>query len=177
MLDFEELLTLLLVQAFNAKGLSLSKIKRAATRARDVYNLANPFASTQFRSDGNRTFIDLAPRTKGRERQLIDLLSDQTQFRELVEPSLFKDVVFIEDRAGEWWPLGKDHSVVLDPRRQFGAPHMKGTGVRTDVIAEMVAAERGGQAAIASTTDWFGLGRDQVTDAVAFEVRLLELPD
>ena len=177
LLDFEELLTLLLVQAFHAKGLSLPKIKKAALRARDVYNLANPFASAQFRSDGSKTFIDLAPRTKGKERQLIDLLSDQVQFREIVEPSLYKDVVFVGDRAGEWWPLGKDHSVVLDPGRQFGAPHIKGTGVRTDVVAEMVAAESGGLAAVASTADWFGLGRDQVTDAVDFETRFLESLD
>jgi uncharacterized protein (DUF433 family) len=175
-LDFEELLTLLLVEAFHRKGLSLPKIKKAAARARDVYQLENPFASAQFRSDGNKTFIDLAPRGRGKERELVDLLSDQRQFHEIVEPSLFKDVVFMGERAGEWWPLGKDHSVVLDPRRQFGAPHIKGTGVRTDVIAQMVTAEGGGAEAVAATADWFGLGRDQVVDAVEFEGRWLAEP-
>nr|WP_294563172.1 DUF433 domain-containing protein [uncultured Rhodopila sp.] len=178
LLDFEELLTLLLVEAFHRRGLSLSKIKRAAARAKDVYKIENPFASAKFRSDGNKAFIDLAPKTKGRERELIDVLSDQHQFREVVEPSLYKDVVFLGDRAGEWWPLGKDHSVVLDPRRQFGSPHIKGTGIRTDVIAQMVGAEGGGPAAIAAAADWFGLGREQVADAVDFEGRwLLERPD
>ena len=176
LLDFEDLLTLLLVEAFHRKALSLSKIKKAAARARDVYGLENPFASAQFRSDGNKAFIDLTPRGRGKEREFIDILSDQRQFHEIVEPSLFRDVVFIGERAGEWWPLGKDHSVVLDPRRQFGAPHIKGTGVRTDVIAQMVAAEGGGPAAIAATADWFGLGRDQVADAVDFEGRWLAEP-
>ncbi len=164
-LDFEELLTLLLVEAFHRKGLSLPKIKKAAARARDVYQLENPFASAQFRSDGNKTFIDLAPRGRGKERELVDLLSDQRQFHEIVEPSLFKDVVFMGERAGEWWPLGKDHSVVLDPRRQFGAPHIKGTGVRTDVIADAVAAEGGGDVAIRSVASWFGLKEEQVRAA------------
>ena len=105
------------------------------------------------------------------------MLSDQRQFQEVVEPSLYRDVVFTGERAGEWWPMGKDHSVVLDPRRQFGAPHIKGTGVRTNVIAQMVAAE-GGETpeAIAAAADWFGLGRDQVADAVQFERRWLTEP-
>ncbi len=174
LLDFEELLTLLLVRAFHAKGLSLVKIKKAALRARDIYKLANPFASAMFRSDGNKTFIDLALGTRGRDRQLIDLLSDQGQFREVVEPSLYKDVVFVDGMAGEWWPIGQGHSVVLDPRRQFGAPHIKGTGVRTDVVADMVAAEGGDSNAVAAAADWFGIGCDQVADAVDFETRFLE---
>lgn len=73
---------------------------------------------------------------------------------------------------------GKDHSVLLDPQRQFGSPHIKGTGNRTDVIAQMEGAEGGGPAAIAAAADWFGLGREQVADAVNFEGRwLLERPD
>ena len=48
--------------------------------------------------------------------------------------------------------------------------------MRTDVLAEMVAAEGGDRAALAATADWFGIGRDQVADAVEFEARWLESP-
>jgi uncharacterized protein (DUF433 family) len=174
--SFEQLLTLMLVRAFKDRGLSLPKIKAASARARDEYGLENPFVSRRFRTDGNRVFIDLDPAVSGRERELIDVLSDQRQFRDIVEPSLFKDVVFIGDHAGQWWPLGPERSVVLTPTRQFGAPHIAGTGVRTDVVAQMVEAEGGGEPGIAAAVDWFGLSRHQVADAVEFEGRWLSEP-
>ncbi len=175
-LDFEQLLTLMLVRAFKKRGLGLPKIKKAAARARERYNLENPFVTKQFRSDGNRIFVDLAPSSKGRERELVDVLSDQRQFRDIVEPSLFKDVVFAGDRAGQWWPLGQERKVLVSPRIQFGAPHIAGTGVRTDVIAQMVAAEGGGGDAVDGTAGWFGLTPEQVTDAVEFEGPWLSEP-
>ena len=132
--------------------------------------------SKAFRSDGNRVFIELAAASRGRERQLIDVLSDQRQFREIVEPSLFKDVVFVENRAGEWRPLGLDRQVAVNPRVQFGAPHLRGTGMRTDVVAEMHAAEGGRDAAAEAVQDWFDLTPNQVADAVEFEGKWLSTP-
>ncbi|MCB8879067.1 hypothetical protein ACELLULO517_02390 [Acidisoma cellulosilytica] len=166
-LDFEQLLTLLLVQAFRQRGLGLPTIKRAAARAQQVYGSPNPFVTKQFRSDGNRVFIDLA--VPGQERDLIDVLSDQRQFHAIVEPSLFKDVVFAGNSAGEWWPLGKDHAVVLAPARQFGAPLIASKGIRTEVVASMVAAEGGGAEAITTTADWYCLSLGEVLDAINFE--------
>ena len=141
--DFEQLLTLLLVRTFHRKGLSLQTIKKAAIRAREKYGKPNPFITKVFRTDGNKVLIDLdeQERVPGKERHLVDVLSDQHEFRRIVEPSLFKDVVFIDERAGQWWPLDPQHSVVLDPGKQFGAPHAAGTGIRTDVVAQVVAAE------------------------------------
>lgn len=166
-LDFEQLLTLLLVKTFKDKGLGLPTIKRAAARAREVYGTPNPFITKQFRSDGNRVFVDF--QVRGRERELIDVLSDQREFREIVEPSLFKDVVFVGDDAGEWWPMGRDRSVVLDPRRQFGAPHIAGKGVRTDVVAQAYVAEGCDDRAVHAVADWYELTPREVFDAVEFE--------
>jgi uncharacterized protein (DUF433 family) len=166
-LDFEQLLTLQLVKAFKDRGLGLPTIKRAAARAQQVFGGTNPFVTRRFRSDGNHVFIDLdAP---GRERELINVLSDQREFREIVEPSLFRDVVFVGDDASEWWPLGRDHAVMLAPDRQFGAPHIAGKGIRTDVLAQAVAAEGGGEEAVKAVADWYDLTPMQVCDAVEFE--------
>lgn len=166
-LDFEQLLTLLLVKAFKDRGLGLPTIKRAAARAQQVFGGSNPFVTKRFRSDGNHVFIDLeAP---GKERELINVLSDQREFREIVEPSLFRDVVFVGDDASEWWPLGQDHAVVLAPDRQFGAPHIAGKGVRTDVLAQAVTAEGGGEGDVRAVADWYGLSPAEVRDAVEFE--------
>ena len=168
-LDFEELLTLLLVRALQACGLGIQRIKKAAERAQERYNVYNPFITKQFKSDGSKVFIDLDPSALGRERELIDLLSDQRQFRDIVEPSLFKDVVFVGERAGQRWPRGRDKDVVVEPDRQGGAPHISGTGVRTEVVSGMVTAEGGGKEGRAAPSDWFGLTKEQVDHAVEFE--------
>jgi uncharacterized protein (DUF433 family) len=167
-LNFEQLLTLLLVKAFKDRGLGLPTIKRAAARAQQVYGTPNPFVTKRFRSDGSQVFIDLEAKDS-QERRLINILSDQHEFREIVEPSLFKDVVFVDDAAEEWWPLGKGRAVVLAPGRQFGAPHIAGKGVRTDIVAQAAVAEGGGEAGIQAAADWYGLQPNQVWDAVEFE--------
>lgn len=171
-LDFEQLLTLRLVRAFREHGLSLQTIRRAAQIAVSLYGIANPFVSKAFRSDGRSVFIDLENRgdVPGAERVMVNALTGQQQFREVVEPSLFRDVVFSDDGAPhEWFPLGKTHEVVIRPDRVFGAPHVKDSGVRTDVIADAVAAEGGGDEAVAAVANWFKLSRRAVRDAVAAE--------
>jgi uncharacterized protein (DUF433 family) len=166
-LDFEQLLTLQLVNAFRSKGLGLPTIKKAAAKAASHYGVDNAFATKRFRTDGNQVFIDL--QTPKRERQLINVLSDQHQFHEIVEPSLFKDVVFVGNDPREWWPLTQTRSVLVSPNLQFGAPHIANTGIRTDVIAEAVKAEGNDAEALSAVAQWFGLNVDQVRDAVEFE--------
>ena len=167
-LDFEQLLTLLLVKAFEDRGLGLPTIKSAAARAQEVYKTPNPFVTKGFRSDGHHIFLDLNT-AFGRGRELVNVLSDQREFHEIVEPSLFKDVVFIGDNAAERWLLGKDRHVVLMPGRQFGAPHVAGRGVRTDVVPQAVAAEDGGKQAVEAVAELYRLRFKEVADAVDFE--------
>lgn len=172
-LSFQELLTLRLVRAFQKHGLGLPTIKRAAKAAQERFGVGQPFVTKAFRTDGREVFLALekAPEVKGEERMLVHALTGQQQFVDVVEPSLFKDVVFVGDVPGEWFPLGKEHAVVLRPDRAFGAPHIDGTGVRTDVVADAMAAEGGDEAAQQAVAEWFGLTAAQVADAVAAEAQ------
>lgn len=173
LLSFEELLTLRLVRGFRRHGLGLPTIKRAAQAAVSRYGISNPFVTKAFRTDGRQVFLELEQQgdVPQEERVLVHALTGQQQFVEVVEPSLFQDVVFAGDVPGEWYPIGKDHTVVLRPDRALGAPHVAGTGVRTDVIADAVEAEGGGPAAERSVASWFGLEEHQVRDAVAAEAQ------
>jgi uncharacterized protein (DUF433 family) len=173
LLSFEELLTLRLVRGFRQHGLGLPTIKRAAHVAATRYGLANPFVTTAFRTDGRQVFIELEQQGAIRrdERVLVHALTGQQQFVGVVEPSLFKDVVFAGDVPGEWFPIGQDHAVVIRPDRALGAPHIAGTGVRTDVVADTVQAEGGDEAAELAAASWYGLTPDQVRDAVAAETK------
>lgn len=170
-ITFEELLTLRLVRAFRDKGLGLPTIKKAAQIASQRYSLQNPFITRAFRSDGRAIFLDLKQQTKlpADEGVLINALTGQQQFRDVVEPSLFRDVVFAGDVPGRWYPQGKDSAVVIRPDRAFGAPHLDGTRVRTDVVADAVAAEGGDDNAVIAVAEWFRLKPEQVKNAVAAE--------
>jgi uncharacterized protein (DUF433 family) len=171
LLSFEELLTLRLVRGFRQHGLGLPTIKRAAQAAATRYGLANPFVTKAFRTDGRQVFIELEQQgaIRADEQVLVHALTGQQQFVRVVEPSLFKDVVFAGNVPGEWYPIGQEHAVVVRPDRALGAPHLAGTGVRTDVVADTVQAEGGDEAAELAAASWYGLTREQVRDAVTAE--------
>ncbi len=171
LLSFEDLLTLRLVRGFRQHGLGLPTIKRAAQAAAHRYGLANPFVTRAFRTDGRQVFLELDRQgaLRGEDRVLVHALTGQQQFVSVVEPSLFRDVVFVGDVPGAWFPIGQDHAVVVRPDRALGAPHIADTGVRTDVVAETVQAEGGDAAAEHAAASWYGLTLQQVRDAVTAE--------
>ncbi len=171
-LSFEDLLTLRLVRAFREDArLGLPTIKAAARIAATRYGVTNPFVNRMFRSDGRKVFLELqdSKLVRGKDRMLVEAITGQQQFREVVEPSLFRNIVFVRNEPSIWHPQGNASSVVIRPDRAFGAPHVADTGVRTDVLADAVKAEGGDVAAVAAVAEWFKLKPKQVEDAVAAE--------
>jgi hypothetical protein len=181
-LTFPEMLTLRLVGAFRKAGLGLPVIKRVSQVAAEHYGLPLPFVSRRFRTDGRKIFLELRTKPESeeaetippRERRIIEVLTGQENFAEVVEPSLFANVDWEDDLASRWWPLRPDHAVVLDPAVMFGAPHISGTSVPTGAVASAVKAEGGGQDAIASVAEWFGIPEGAVVDSVQFETEWLK---
>lgn len=181
-MTFAEMLTLRLVRAFRLTGLGLPTIKRVAERATQDFGIPMPFVSRRFRTDGQKVFIELReqpaandePLLSKRERKVIEVLTGQHQFAEVVEPSLFANVDWQDDLASTWWPLGHDHAVVLDPKVLFGAPRIKGTSIPTAALARAVSAEGGGPEAIEAVAAWFDTPPANVSEAVDFEDRWLK---
>lgn len=181
-LTFSEMLTLRLVKAFKGAGLALPTIKKVAERAAVDFDLTMPFVSKRFRTDGRKVFLELQELQEGtraaahdepaitkRERELIEVLTGQREFADIVEPSLFANVDWTDDLASRWWPLGKAYAVNLDPNVIFGAPHIGDTRIPSRIVADEVKAEGGGDAAMKAVADWYGLELQQVEDAVRFE--------
>ena len=180
-LTFAEMLSLRLVRGFRKAGLALPTIKRVAQRAAEDFGFAVPFVSRRFRTDGRKVFIELQseapandePAIPRQERELIEVLTGQKAFQQVVEPSLFANVEWDDDLASRWWPLGKDKSVLLDPQVLFGAPRVAETSVPTAVLATAVRAEGGGPGAVDAVADWYGVTPQQVEDAINFETEWL----
>lgn len=180
-LTFVELLTLRLVRSFRGAGLGLRTIKRVAERAAKDFGGTNPFINRRFRSDGRKVFMeirievtqDVTSEIPTREKQLIEILTGQAAFAQVVEPSLFANLEWEGDEASRWWPLGKSTAVVLDPNVIFGAPRIPNTSVPTIAIANAVQAEGGGDDAIEAVADWHGIKPNEVRDALRFETEWL----
>lgn len=176
-LTFVEMLTLRLVKGFRDARLGLRTIKRVAEVAAAEYQTPLPFVTRRFRTDGRKIFIELQhapaaneePDLPRHERELIEVLSGQRAFADIVEPSLFQNVDWAEDIASRWWPLGRGRRVVLDPGTLFGAPHVLDTRVPTETLAAEVKAEGGGETAIEAVAKWYGLPSSAVRDALAFQ--------
>ena len=176
-LTFPEMLTLRLVKGFRDARLGLRTIKRVAEVAAADYGAPLPFVTRRFRTDGRRIFVELQhappandePGMPRRERELIEVLSGQRAFADIVEPSLFQNVEWTDDIAARWWPLGRDRQVVLDPGTLFGTPHLAGTRVPTETVAAAIKAEGGGEAAIDAIARWHGISPAAARDALAFQ--------
>lgn len=180
-LTFAEMLTLRLVKGFKDAGLSLRTIKLVAQAAARDFGTPTPFVTRRFRTDGRRVFLELRGQAEAiekteiapRDRELIEVLSGQRQFADVVEPSLYAKVEWTDDIATRWWPLGTDRAVVLDPAVMFGAPRVRESRLSTADLAAAVRAEGGGEAAIAAVAEWYDLPAAEVRDALEFETEWL----
>jgi uncharacterized protein (DUF433 family) len=168
-LGFLDLMQLRVVARIVAETeISLQALRKALLLARELIHHDHPFATTRFRTDGRRLFLEIGRETK--EPELFDVLGKQYGFHRIIEPS-FRDVD-LDVAITRWWPLGKQRSVVPDPQRSFGAPVVDRSGIPTATLAR--AAESEGSPR--EVTRWYPVTEREVRDAIAFERRLAGPP-
>lgn len=165
--SFHDLLEIRFVHAFRKLGVSWKVIRMASEKARTLLASEHPFTTDAFFSDGRGIFADLQKRGI-REKRLVDLVSDQYCFHNVMLPG-FRAQIDLSDRGAErWWPLGRARKIVLDPARQFGQPIVSDQSVPTVTLAK--ATEKMGSERLVA--QWYDLPRSSVHQAVAFERKL-----
>jgi uncharacterized protein (DUF433 family) len=167
-LSFRDLLEVRFVDAFLCHGVRWKVIRTAAEKAAEIIADSHPFSTKQFKTDGRSIFAEIVQRSG--EESLLDLAKSQYAFKSVVEPFLFEGVEFPEggDQPVRWWPLGRDHRVVLDPERSFGRPIITPESVPTAILARAFQAE----GSIDSVARWYEVDPRSVLDAVEFEKKL-----
>ena len=165
-LGFLDLIEIRFVEAFLAAGVSWKTMRLAHNRARKQIGSEHPFCSNQFVTDGRKILLQQA--NESSDQALIDIITNQQEFRRIVEPFL-KELEFAKDnQLARWWPLGKERAVVLDPVRNFGQPTAASSGIPTQVLARSLKANT----SIEAVARWYEVQPDEVRDAVEFERRL-----
>ena len=77
----------------------------------------------------------------------------------------FKKLDFSDNaRAKRFWPLGKEHSVVVDPHHQFGQPVINGTNINAATIYSMYQSGE----SLSTIGILYDITEAQVNDAIAF---------
>jgi uncharacterized protein (DUF433 family) len=173
---FLGLLELWAVAEMRRQGVPMKVVRRVAFEARRILGVRHPLASVNFRTDGRRVFMTLqqdsnGPKAKRPPKVVLDVLRYQHAMEEVLEQSLGSEIVVRgpDGSPVQWYPLGKRKRVVLDPRRRFGEPIDPKSGVPTSALAQALHAEEGDAAAVAF---WFGVDREAVLHATAFETWL-----
>jgi len=166
-LTFADLIEIRFLDAFRQKGVSTKALRIASQRAKELLGRHHPFSTQIFKSDGRTVLAEITKETG--DKALLDIMSDQFVFETVMAAYLYAGLDFNElKEPTRWWPLGKDRSVVIDPRRAFGAPILARTGIPTKILNSAMQAEK----SVDFVARWYGVEVEEVTDAVRFETKL-----
>lgn len=89
---------------------------------------------------------------------------NQISLKKILEPFLLKIDFNQENIAERYFPLGKDHSIVIDPKHQFGQPTIFGTNIKVDTIYSLYKAEESKK----TISFLYNLTFSQIDDVIAF---------
>lgn len=167
-LSFLDLIEMRFIKAFRDYRISLRTIRIASQKAQELLGRAHPFSSHQFRTDGRTILAQIESEID--DPKLLDLLTDQYKFKEVISPYLFKGIEFSEDDfAQRWWWPGFHKRIVIDPARCFGQPIVSKEGVPTSILASMYIAED----SVEKVARWFEVEEKSVIAAIDFEKELM----
>lgn len=160
---FLTLIEIIAVDSFREIGVSFPKIKMAHAKLSELLDTKYPFAHAELMTDGKRIFYELV------DTSLLEMdEKQQFSFTKLVAPYCRKiDFQNKTHLAERFWPLGKDHQIVVDPHHSFGQPVISGTNITVEAIFNML---KGGESPefVASI---YELNLKAVDDVLAFMKR------
>ena len=139
--------------------LSASKILEAHRHMSKELKTPFPFASYKLLVNEHQILYGVETDTWVRIDQ-----SNQIVIHKILE-TFFKKIDFSENElALRFWPLGKEHAVVVDPHHQFGQPVINGTNINADTIYSMYQSGE----STATIGILYDLTAAQVADAIRF---------
>lgn len=144
------------------EGVSVRTILKAHHALETYYQTPYPFATSTILTDGRKIFF-----SSETEEIVHADASLQITIAEVLAP-FCKKIEFDENGLAErFFPLGRDHDVVIDPERQFGQPVVGQTNILAETVYNL---HRGGESTefIARIYD---LNVSQVQDAICFHSR------
>ena len=168
-LGFLDLIEVKLVAAFLDIGVTWTVIHKVREKAQELYaDTRHPFCTKRFVTDGRQIFQEVHSETD--DVCLVEIVTDQAVFAEIIRPFLkqleFRDGTILE----RWWPLGKEHQIVVDPRKNFGQPSLVTQGIPTQ---NLVRSYRANGSSLEEVARWYEISPESVREAVDYEQSLV----
>jgi uncharacterized protein (DUF433 family) len=159
--SFVDLMEVAAIGKLRDKGFSLRRIREINEYCRIYLQTPRPLVTETFKVKGRDIFVEASYGVLLN----VGYEAGMQAWDEVLDPFL-ETVEYEDELVRRWWPLGKNHRVVVDPDYGFGLPVIAGTGVRTEIIAER---KRAGDRTEEITYD-FGVTPDQIEDALRWEM-------
>ncbi|MCF2490334.1 DUF433 domain-containing protein [Dyadobacter sp. CY347] len=141
------------------EGVTTQKIIKAHKVLGETFETKYPFAKSNILTDGRHVLFS------GKVGEIIR--ADETlqiTIKEIFEPFCRKIDFNKNDLAERFFPLGKDHSIVIDPKRQFGQPVIGNTNILSESVFNLF---RGGES-VEVIQRLYDLTKAQVNDAIFY---------
>jgi len=163
--SFKDMIQVRFVQYFREQGVSLQTIRNAAHNASNLLATTHPFCSAEFKTDGTNLLAKVVE-IDG-EESLVELKNLQHVFKDIIDPFL-TSLDYDEETVSRWWQ-DNEHSIVIDPSRNFGRPSLAKEGCPTVTIYEAyIANEKSAEV----VSEWYEISIESVISAVQFEEKL-----
>lgn len=136
---FHTLVEFYIMVQFAEAGVSVRNVLRAHKELSKKFNTPFPFAQKMviesINTDSKKIYLTTA------EGDTITL-DGTKQFNLAFVKLFFKNLEFDGDLlASKYWPLGKKHFVVCDPRYKFGQAVIAGTNIQAEALYKMYLAK------------------------------------
>ena len=126
---FYTLIELMAVHSFRETGVSFHVIKAAHEQLSEILDTAYPFAHSDLFSDGKHKYYE-------HDSSFLELSEkQQLSFKRLILQYCKKiDFHNTTHLATRYWPLGKEHNIIVDPRHRFGQPVIESTNIEVHTV-------------------------------------------
>lgn len=168
-LSFHDLIGALNLARMRHRGLSMQYLRRVLDAAKRQANTKHGFAHSVLLLNGKELLFAEMPHADAHDRAKVTDIFRPNQLIEkgLIAPSI-KDIMFADISVGsdqlanEWTPAP---GLVVNPRRNFGAPTLVGSGVAARVLHDAwVDNDRD----VSVVANWYKLPIERVERAIEF---------
>jgi uncharacterized protein (DUF433 family) len=146
---------------FSETGVKTDQILKAHMALSQHFQTAFPFANkdilNDLNSDGKRIFL--------KHNESLLSLDGSLQFNIHYIENFFLNLDFdSEILAQRYWPLGREKSVLVDPRRKFGQPILADSNISPEVLTNMHKAGD----SVSFLASIYEISEKEVQDAILF---------
>lgn len=167
-LSFLDLVEVMTINEFRKRGVSLQTVRKAYNHVRILFHSDRPFTIKTFLTDGRGVWAKI--NNDEGDPRLLDILSSQYELKKISEN--FLDTIDFSDNgiSERWWPMNRDHPIVIDPKRSFGQPIVPDEGVPTLALAHTAKAE----GSVRKAAHWYGVSKESAKCAYEYETNITQ---